>query len=85
VLHSEAPIPTGWTKKPRMEAKSNTSTAALRVVGGHENEPSAWGYNWAIRTIIAVVQLKKNNGRESQGACRQEELIGGKPPVLKYL
>jgi hypothetical protein len=28
-------------------------------------------------------QLKKNAGRESQGACRQDELIGSKPPVIK--
>jgi hypothetical protein len=26
---------------------SNTSTVALRVVGGDEKEPSAWGYNRA--------------------------------------
>jgi hypothetical protein len=26
---------------------------------------------------------KKNTGRESQGACRQDKLIGGKPPVVK--
>jgi hypothetical protein len=26
---------------------------------------------------------KKNTGRESQGAWRQDELIGGKPPVVK--
>jgi hypothetical protein len=26
---------------------------------------------------------KKNAGRESQGACRQNELIGGKPTVIK--
>jgi hypothetical protein len=26
---------------------------------------------------------KKNTGRESQGAYRQDELIGGKPPVVK--
>jgi hypothetical protein len=25
----------------------------------------------------------KSTGRESQGACRQDELIGGKPPVVK--
>jgi hypothetical protein len=25
------------------------------------------------------------SSRESQGAWRQEELIGGKPPVVKYL
>jgi hypothetical protein len=26
---------------------------------------------------------KKIAGRESQGACRQDELIDGKPPVVK--
>jgi hypothetical protein len=26
---------------------------------------------------------KKITGRESQGACRQDELIGGKQPVVK--
>jgi hypothetical protein len=26
---------------------------------------------------------KKISGRESQGAWRQDELIGGKPPVVK--
>jgi hypothetical protein len=26
---------------------------------------------------------KKNTGRESKGARRQDELIGGKPPVVK--
>jgi hypothetical protein len=25
----------------------------------------------------------KITGRESQGVCRQDELIGGKPPVIK--
>jgi hypothetical protein len=25
----------------------------------------------------------KNAGRDSQGVCRQDELIGGKPPVVK--
>jgi hypothetical protein len=30
------------------------------------------------------VQLEnKITGRESQGACRQDELIAGKPPVAK--
>jgi hypothetical protein len=34
--------------------------------------------------ITASVQLEnKITGRESQGACRQDELIGGKPPVVK--
>jgi hypothetical protein len=31
----------------------------------------------------AGIRLKKIAGRESQGACRQDELIGGKPPVVK--
>jgi hypothetical protein len=36
--------------------------------------------------MTAGVQLKKkNSGRESQGARRQDELIGGKPPVVKEL
>jgi hypothetical protein len=36
-----------------------------------------------IRTITASVQLENTiTGRESQGACRQEEEFGGKPPVV---
>jgi hypothetical protein len=32
----------------------------------------------------ASIQLKKEiAGRESQGPCRQDELIGGKLPVVK--
>jgi hypothetical protein len=27
--------------------------------------------------------VEKHDGRESQGACRQNELIGGKPLVVK--
>jgi hypothetical protein len=27
--------------------------------------------------------FEKNAGRESQESCRQGELIGGKPPVIK--
>jgi hypothetical protein len=33
--------------------------------------------------MTASVQLEKFIGRESQGSCHQEELIGGKPPVVK--
>jgi hypothetical protein len=37
-----------------------------------------------VSTMIAGVQLrKKNSGRESEGALRQDELIDGKPPVVK--
>jgi hypothetical protein len=36
--------------------------------------------------MTARVQLKKEiSGYESQGAWGQEELIGGKPPVVKEL
>jgi hypothetical protein len=28
------------------------------------------------------IQLKKNACREPQGACREYEVIGGKPPVV---
>jgi hypothetical protein len=31
----------------------------------------------------AIVQLKNITGRESQGACREDELIGGKSSVVK--
>jgi hypothetical protein len=30
-----------------------------------------------------MYSVERNAGRESQGACRQDELIGGKPPVVK--
>jgi hypothetical protein len=33
--------------------------------------------------MIIKVQLKKIAGRESQGAWRQEKMIGSKPPVMK--
>jgi hypothetical protein len=33
--------------------------------------------------MTASIDLKKNTGRESQGACRQDKLMGGKPLVIK--
>jgi hypothetical protein len=30
-----------------------------------------------------MVQLPKKSGRDPQGAWRQDELIGSKPPVIK--
>jgi hypothetical protein len=33
--------------------------------------------------MTARVQLKKIDGRESQGACGNDEVIGGKPTVVK--
>jgi hypothetical protein len=32
--------------------------------------------------MTAGVQFRKNSGREPQGARRQDELIGGKRPVV---
>jgi hypothetical protein len=36
-----------YIKSSRVETGSNTSTVALRVVGGDEKGTSAWGYNSA--------------------------------------
>jgi hypothetical protein len=37
-----------------------------------------------MSTITASVKLEyKITNRDFQGACRQDELIGGKPPVVK--
>jgi hypothetical protein len=33
--------------------------------------------------MTASVQFKKISGRESHGAWREDEVIGGKPPVMK--
>jgi hypothetical protein len=33
--------------------------------------------------MAARDQLKEISGRESQGAFRQDEVIGGKPPVVE--
>jgi hypothetical protein len=33
--------------------------------------------------MITGVQLQKKTGREPQGAWLQDELFGGKPPVVK--
>jgi hypothetical protein len=35
--------------------------------------------------MTAGVRLRKKSGRESQGARRLDELLGGKPPVVKQL
>jgi hypothetical protein len=34
-------------------------------------------------TMTASVQLKKNTDLEFQGACSQDELTDGRPPVVK--
>jgi hypothetical protein len=35
-----------------MEAGSHTPTAALRVVEGDEKKLGAWGFNWAILSLM---------------------------------
>jgi hypothetical protein len=35
--------------------------------------------------MTASVQLEKVDGRESEGACHQDEPIGGKTPVVKQV
>jgi hypothetical protein len=92
-----------------VEAGSNTSTVALRAIGGDkkgslESETVTglsmmrWRGPAAIvndRPIFSSERMlykdydrgcsveKKKSSRESQGARRQDELIGGKPPVVK--
>jgi hypothetical protein len=47
-------------------------------------DPSSLQSGCYIRTITASVHLEnKITGLESQGACRQDEVIGGTPPVVK--
>jgi hypothetical protein len=47
-------------------------------------DPSSRQRGCYVRSITAGVQMRKeNSGRESQGARRQDELIGFKPPVVK--
>jgi hypothetical protein len=41
------------------------------------------GCNIKTTCITARVQLKKMSGGGSEGALRQDELIGSKPPVVK--
>jgi hypothetical protein len=38
----------------RNRAGSNTSTVALRVVGGDEREPGAWGYKWTTLLLTDI-------------------------------
>jgi hypothetical protein len=49
-----------------------------------ETNPSSRQRKCCVRTVASRVQLQnKISGRESQGACGQDELIGDKPPVVK--
>jgi hypothetical protein len=50
----------------------------------YETNPTSRQRGCSIRIVTTSVQLEnKNYGRGSQGAYRQEELIGSKPPVVK--
>jgi hypothetical protein len=61
-------------------ASSNCNWRAAIV----NDRPSSRERGCYIRAITASVQLEnKITGHDSQGAWRQDELIGGKPPVIK--
>jgi hypothetical protein len=75
-------INTGISPQSLVESESEG------VKCGHESRGTrTWEWlRWrgAAAIVTASVQLEnKITGRESQGACRQDELIGGKPPVVK--
>jgi hypothetical protein len=55
--------------------------ALARASSNCKRHSSSWQRGCYIRTMTARVHLKKNSGRYSQRALRQDELIGGKPPV----
>jgi hypothetical protein len=48
-------------------------------------DPSSRQRECYIRTIDCKGSVEKNAGRESQGAWCQDEMIGGKRPVIKQL
>jgi hypothetical protein len=49
-----------------------------------KTDPSSRQRVFYIRYIPASYQLEnKITGRESQGACRQDEFTDGKPPLVK--
>jgi hypothetical protein len=49
-------------------------------------DPSSRQRGCYIRTITSSFQLENEiTGRETQVACRQNEMIGGKPPVVKQI
>jgi hypothetical protein len=51
---------------------------------GEDQQPSSRQRGCYIRTVTATVKLEnKITGHESQGTCCQDELTGGKPPVVK--
>jgi hypothetical protein len=54
----------------------------IQLTKGQTNPPSLQRGCY-IRTVS--IQLEKISDRESQGDWRQDEMIGGKPPVVKQL
>jgi hypothetical protein len=63
-----------------------TALAKTAAIVKKKTGPSSPQRGRYITTITARDQLgKKISGRKSQGGCRQDELIGGKPPVVKQL
>jgi hypothetical protein len=59
-------------------------TALVKTAAIVNDRPTSRQRGCYIGTITASVQLvSKATGRGSQGACRQDELIGGKLPVVR--
>jgi hypothetical protein len=74
------PVTRQWLSSRHMIATTNTFLTIEELLEAVFSVPRGC----YMRTITASVQLEnKNSGRGSQGACRQDELIGGKPPVVK--
>jgi hypothetical protein len=68
-----------WSRVPRDSDLGMTALARPAAT-----DPASRQRGCYVRTMTSSVQLEiKNSGRGSQGACHQDELIGGKPPVVK--
>jgi hypothetical protein len=59
-------------------------TALSRPAGIVNDRPILSSERMLRKDYDRKCSVEKNIGRESQGACPQDELIGVKPPVLKY-
>jgi hypothetical protein len=60
--------------EPRVEAGSNTSTVALRVVGGDEKGTQCRGYNWD--TLLRRIQIR-GLGPPGSGSLESETVKCG--------
>jgi hypothetical protein len=71
-----------WSLVPRdsdlrMTALARASSNCINYRSIHSSE------SMLHKVYESKYPFKINAGRGSEGACRQEEMIGGKPPVVK--